>query len=101
VGTGDWLEHTAHPAWLPPDAVAQLATGVKPLVLKGRDQHEVGQVIVLPVAVPVVDMEALGEGAMGALPDNDVGHPGAAPDIDPVIATGGRVPGAAGMVALA
>jgi hypothetical protein len=72
---------------------------VKPLVLKGRDQHEVGQVIVLLVPVAVVHLEALGEGSMGALPGEDVGHPVAALDVDPVVALDRRAPGAAGMLA--
>jgi hypothetical protein len=95
----DGLEHTTQSAWLPPDSVSQLATGVKPLVLKRGDKLEVRQLVVLLAAVLVVHLEACRDGAVGALPGDDVSHaePPCMPDA--VVTLGSGVAGPAGMLA--
>ncbi|HEY9413516.1 MAG TPA: hypothetical protein VIQ30_02050 [Pseudonocardia sp.] len=54
---GDGLEITADRARLPPDSVAEFASGVDPLVSDGVDEFEIVRSVVELVVVLVVDLE--------------------------------------------
>jgi hypothetical protein len=72
VGGAHRLELAADSAGLPPFAISELTPGVDALVGESVDEGEVGEGVVLLVAVPVVDLVAVRDGAVDGLPGDDV-----------------------------
>jgi hypothetical protein len=70
----DGLEGSTDPASLPPDPIAQFATGVKPLVCNGIDKLEILNLVILLVAIDVVHAESIRDESVFAFPHDIVAH---------------------------
>ena len=87
----DGLELAADTAGLPPHAIAEFAPAVESLVGCGVEEREVVDAVVLLVLVLVVDLESSGDGAVVALPLDNVREAHSPSDVASEVALAGDV----------